>query len=157
MVAPITSTSTSTNKQEITNVILSEKPSGSADIAEIFDHWVSLTYTGKGPKPKLSPKRRQRIKARIADGWTVDQIKQALTGYSRDPFWRGENDGKPKLEIAYRLASTEEIERGLSLHTNPGRATTLRAVVQPHLSKTTNDEYDAFFATNSIIVGGGNE
>lgn len=115
-----TETETYTNK-EITNVILSEKASASADINEVFEHWVKLTYTGRGPKPKLSPKRKQRIKSRLADGWTVEQLKQALDGYARDPFWRGENDGKPKLELAYRLGSTEEIERGLSLHADPAR------------------------------------
>jgi hypothetical protein len=110
-----------TTQHNTTQELLSEKQASRDDsgIKKVFDHWVSTTWNGRGVQPKLSPKRKTRIGARLKDGWTVEQLTQVLDGYAADPFYSGQQDGKPKLEIAYRLGSTEEVERGLQLATAP--------------------------------------
>ena len=99
--------------------ILSERASHPtsdlADIKTVFEHWTKISWNGIGPRPKLSDKRKQRIRSRLKEGWTVADLCTSLDGYAKDPFWNGTQDGKPKLELAYRIGSTEEIERGLQL------------------------------------------
>lgn len=109
-----TETETEIEKEIKKEELLSESTPTHDDIQTVFEHWVTTTWTGKGVRPKLSPKRRQRIKSRLKD-WSVQQLQDAISGYAADPFYSGEKDGKPKLELVNRLASTEEVERGLSL------------------------------------------
>jgi hypothetical protein len=74
----------------------------------------------------------------LKEGWTVADLISCLDGYAKTPFWNGSQDGKPKLELVYRIGSTEEIERGLQL-VNKGR--TLNTT-QRH----TEAELDAYIA-----------
>jgi len=46
------------------------------------------------PRAKLDSKRRRSIKARLKDGYTVDDIRKAITGCKQSPFHQGENDSR---------------------------------------------------------------
>lgn len=104
----------------IAKAILSESPKATADpeqVNRVFQHWKGLTWPGQGRAPSLSTKRKQRIKARMQqDGFTVDELCNALSGYAADPFWNGTEDGRKHMELAYRLADVENVERGLALY-----------------------------------------
>jgi hypothetical protein len=44
------------------------------------------------PQSKLTPKRKKAISGRLKEGYTVDEIRAAIDGCSRDPFSMGQND-----------------------------------------------------------------
>ncbi len=87
--------------------ILSEKADEPGPV-EVFEHWLKLTWSGKGKRPLLSEDRKKRIRARLAEGFTVEQLQNALTGYRADAFFAD------KMEIAFRLGKPSEVERGLA-------------------------------------------
>lgn len=68
--------------------------SAKADIvSELFAHWCEVM--NKNPNSsKLTPKRRKAIKARLDDGYSIDDIRKAILGCSQDKFSMGENDRK---------------------------------------------------------------
>lgn len=72
-------------------------PSGSEEFEEVFSHWISVMGKEKHP-PKKSDRRRSRVKARLAEGFTVDDLKAAVTGCSLSPHHMGQNDRGPKGE-----------------------------------------------------------
>jgi len=60
-------------------------------VRQLFDFWQDeLNH----PRAKLDSKRRRAIKARLKDGYTVDDIQKAITGCKHSPFHQGENDNK---------------------------------------------------------------
>jgi hypothetical protein len=60
------------------------------DILNIFGHWCSRMK--KANNTKLTKDRKAKIKARLKEGYTVDQIKQAIDGCARSPYHMGQND-----------------------------------------------------------------
>lgn len=67
-------------EKELTN------SSESEDIRQVFDYHVSIFNTGRGPKAKLTDDRRRKIRARLKEGFTVDQLKDAILGCSKSNF-----------------------------------------------------------------------
>lgn len=61
----------------------------SNDVQKIFDFWRTTMHH---PDAKLTGDRRRVIGARLADGYSVDQICQAITGCSKSAFHMGDND-----------------------------------------------------------------
>jgi len=61
----------------------------SQDIQEIFDYWVKVMNK---PKAKLIPARTTKIKARLKEGYTVDEVKLAVDGCAKSPHNMGDND-----------------------------------------------------------------
>lgn len=59
-------------------------------VKEVFDHWI--TTMGKTSQAKLTDKRKKCIEARLKEGYTVDQIKQAIEGCAKSPHHMGQND-----------------------------------------------------------------
>jgi len=59
------------------------------NIKTIFSYWRDCM--GK-PKAKFLKERKACIKARIKEGFTVDQIKQAVDGCKKSPHHMGKND-----------------------------------------------------------------
>lgn len=59
-------------------------------VKEVFDHWI--TTMGKTSQAKLTDKRKKCVEARLKEGYTVDQIKQAIEGCAKSPHHMGQND-----------------------------------------------------------------
>ena len=59
------------------------------DVDIIFAHWQKVM---DHPAAKLLPVREKLIKARLREGYTVDQVKQAIDGCRSSKFHMGEND-----------------------------------------------------------------
>jgi hypothetical protein len=57
----------------------------------IFEYW--RVTMGKGHTVKFGNDRRQKVRARLREGYTVEQIKRAIDGCAGSAFHRGENDG----------------------------------------------------------------
>ncbi len=85
------------------------KPAG--EIQQIFDYWVEKTWGRKGPTPKLSDKRRRKIK-RALDLYDLQTCKDAIDGIMLSDFHQGFNArGQKYLDIELILRDAEHIER----------------------------------------------
>jgi hypothetical protein len=60
-------------------------PSG--DVSAVLDYWAETLYPGR--KPKYDPKRCKRVKARLAEGFSVEELKRAVDGAKKDDFLMG--------------------------------------------------------------------
>lgn len=87
-----------------------------ADVKKVFDAWKKHR-----PNPdavKLTDPRRKTIRARLADGYTADQLALLVGDYahladtSEAIFWRGENpQGVEYLDIAMNLLRPQKIAK----------------------------------------------
>lgn len=78
-------------------------------INDIFDHWRSVM--GKTNQVILTKKRSNCIYARLKEGYTVSQIKQAITMCAKSPYHMGQNDtGTVYDDITLICRSGDKIE-----------------------------------------------
>ncbi len=61
----------------------------SSSVKEIFEYWQEVM---NHPKAKLTPGRRQKIKARLTQGYSIEDIKKAIDGCKASPHHMGQND-----------------------------------------------------------------
>ena len=79
-------------------------------INKIFDYW--KVTMNKNNSAKLTSARMTKIKARLNDGYTVDQIKEAISGCARSEFHMGKNDnGKKYNDIELICRDGKNIEQ----------------------------------------------
>ena len=62
------------------------------DCQTVFDYWCEVM--GKSGNAKLTTKRKNAVIKRLAEGYTVEHIKQAIDGCKRSPFHMGQNENK---------------------------------------------------------------
>lgn len=105
----------------------SDKPSSDVeDVRAVFTHWLAITKHDAA-RTKLTKERRAKIVARLREGYTVDQLKQAIDGCAKSPFHSGDNDrGQRYDDIVTTLKSgssvEQHIERLTGSATSRGRA-----------------------------------
>jgi hypothetical protein len=63
---------------------------GTSSAEQVFEFWRSTM--GKIASVKFSPERRKAVEARLKQGYTVAQLKQAVEGNRASPHHRGVND-----------------------------------------------------------------
>jgi len=99
-------------------------PDRAATIRSIYQHWCEQSGN---TRRKLTADRRSRINARLADGYTPDEIKQAITNGLRDPFLQGDNPrGRVYDDLSTIIGSAEKLERYRDAATrNPTSASTI--------------------------------
>jgi hypothetical protein len=72
------------------------------------------------PQARLDQKRRKAITARLADGYTPEQLIMAIHGCHNDPWYRGENErGKSYCELTLILRDADHVDRFIQLHEAP--------------------------------------
>ncbi|MBN3755898.1 hypothetical protein G3N95_23335 [Paraburkholderia sp. Tr-20389] len=59
------------------------------DVEAVFDYWKAKR---EHPRAKLDAKREKNIRARLADGYMVAELCQAVDGIAKSAFHMGEND-----------------------------------------------------------------
>lgn len=104
---------TSTAKSEVSDTQAlkpetEEGPKPDSSVREIFDYWRN-TLAHK--KAKLTPDRAAKIKARLREGYTVEQCKRAIDGCGSSAFHRGENDSGTlydSIDLIFRNGSKLE-------------------------------------------------
>lgn len=75
----------------------------------VFNHWVLVMNKGSSTKP--TPGRINKIKARLKEGYTVEDLKQAINGCRQDPFSMGDNDrNKPFNDVELICRTGEKVE-----------------------------------------------
>ena len=102
------------NQEPLTSLVIKDKvvksDKSNVDHIEIFEHWKSVM--GKGNNSVLNDKRTKAIAARLKEGYTVEQIKTAITGCSMTPHNMGQNDnGKKYDELELICRDGSQVER----------------------------------------------
>lgn len=106
-------------RQDVTNTSTSDRPKLdlSMPAREVFEHWCSVMQ--KRTNTIFSKDRQAKVKARLREGYTVDQLKEAITGYTHIPFNMGDNADNRRwddLELICRSGSNVDkgIEAGIA-------------------------------------------
>ncbi len=74
-----------------TTVDLAGANSTALPVTVVFDYWRSRMDKSRA---QLDDKRRRAIAGRLRDGYTVEQVKQAIDGCALSPWHQGQNDRK---------------------------------------------------------------
>lgn len=79
------------------------------DVRRVFDEWVRVT--GRTDRTRLDDKRRALI-ARQLKHYPVDDLMDAVRGWQRSPFHRGQNaTGEPVHDLRQLIGDAEHLER----------------------------------------------
>ena len=90
---PTVETKTLVGSPEPTGVSADEDSNGpdTEAVRDVFAHWLNgWRRVAKGREPKLDQKRRGKVRARMREGYTVDDLKRAIDGMFSTP-WNLEN------------------------------------------------------------------
>lgn len=83
-------------------------------IQQVFTHWVIIM--GK-KRARLDEKRRRTIKARLADGYEVQDLLDAINGNYLSPFHQGDNaDRTVYNELSLICRDSEHIDRFIEFY-----------------------------------------
>jgi len=96
----------------------STKAAPSLDIPRmLFDHW--LTATNRNPNQnRLTAGRRAHVNGRLRDGYTVEQLQQAIDGIAGSAWHKGANpNGKRYDTFDFIMRSGENVEKGMEAAT----------------------------------------
>jgi hypothetical protein len=88
-------------------------------VVAVFEHWRDIVWKGRAV---LNDQRRARIAARLAEGFTVDDLKRAVDGASKDDWLMGRDEkarqgGWRDVETVFRHAG--QVERLMLLAPAP--------------------------------------
>ena len=83
----------------------------------LLDHWASA-FSRQASRVRLSTKRARAVKAALADGRTVEDLRHSIEGHATNP-WRLE---APSHNEFATLLRPENIEAGLELYAEQGLA-----------------------------------
>lgn len=79
------------------------------DVKIVFDHW---RHVMDHPKARLTQDRRTKIKARLAEGYTVEDLKRAIDGCKASKYHMGGNDnGTVHDRIGLIFRNGEKVEQ----------------------------------------------
>lgn len=107
----LTSNNTNTNNTKNntnTNINIMVKEDLNDKAKEVFEYWQN---TLNHKKAKYSQDKARKIKARIKEGFTVEECKEAIDGCAKSPFHNGQNNDKKKyhsIDLIFRNASKLE-------------------------------------------------
>lgn len=62
---------------------------------EVFDHWQQVMDK---PRALFTEDRRRKVRARLREGYTVEQLKAAVDGCRRSAFHMGRNDRRVRYD-----------------------------------------------------------
>jgi hypothetical protein len=83
-------------------------------------------YSAYHPHARLDKKRRDAITARLAEGYTVEQLCHAIDGCHQDPWYQGDNDrGQAYCELTLILRDAAHVEKFVGLFHHPRRPRSL--------------------------------
>lgn len=98
-------------------VLVPARSSERAQMAEVVAHY-------RGHHPKAFPRglrahmdEARKIKCRLSEGFTVEDLKRAIDGYHADPWHLGLNErNKPFLDLELIVRDAKHVQKGLEFH-----------------------------------------
>lgn len=110
-------------------------PMTSDAVQRVFDHWAAgEKRTGGVSRAMLTPERRKRIRARLKDGYTVEELCMAIDGFHADPFHLGKNNRDSRYtDLHTILKSAAKVDAGIakSGRRSPGGPQRRTSLVNP--------------------------
>ncbi|QRS18169.1 replication protein [Klebsiella oxytoca] len=104
---PIVPTGDGCEKRVVEEVIQDEPLAD--PVRQVFAHWQTEHHHLTA---KLDDKRRKRIKARLAEGFTADELCRAISGAKGDPWLMGKNPSKKRYDgVETILRDAAQVER----------------------------------------------
>jgi uncharacterized phage protein (TIGR02220 family) len=97
--------------------------------AEFFEHWTQKLWTPihGTRKPKLTQGRRKPVRARLREGFTLDQLKLVVDHVAVSEFMMGENDsGRAYIEPENFLRNRAKAEQWLAAKPRNGKGSVQR-------------------------------
>jgi hypothetical protein len=87
----------------------------SDEIQAVFAHYRTL-HPRAHPKPKSGSPEWRKIRDRLAEGYTVEALKQAIDGCHKSKFHQGENDSRTKyLDLELIVRSSTHVAKFIEL------------------------------------------
>ena len=121
--------------------------SNSDSALEVFEYW-KMVMNKKG-RCMFSAKRAGKIKARLKDGYTIDEIKDAIDGCSKSSFHMGANSGGKKYNDIELICRDEAKLEGF-IEANEPQEVINETRKLSHSARTlgTSERLQAFFEAN---------
>lgn len=105
---------------------------------QIFTYWQEVMK--KTSMAKLTERRRKSIQARLREGYSVDQIKQAINGCAQSPYHMGQNDsGTVYDDLTLICRSGDKLEQFAN---NIGKGSSIDRKEQPGKRISAHDDFD---------------
>ncbi len=99
------------------------------DVQQVFEHWQQVT--GKH-KAKLTNDRKQKVQARLREGFSVDELKEAVDGLAKSAWHQGDNpQGKRYDDLALVCRQGSKVEQFIELARTGGGNGANRQSSQP--------------------------
>lgn len=96
--------------------------------AAVFAHWQKVMGHSKA---KLDAKRQRLIEARLKDGYTVEDLCNAITGCSLSPYHMGQNEQGTRYDgIDLICRDGGKVDKFLATYRNPPRATGRQGLIE---------------------------
>lgn len=92
----------------------SSSTTASVDNAKfLFEYW--LAKTGRSHQQyRLTKSRRAKVNGRLSDGYTIEQLKQAIDGIAQSSWHSGDNPNSKRYDtFDFIFRSGENIEKGI--------------------------------------------
>ena len=104
------------------------------------------------PKAKLTPGRRRVVLARLREGYTVEQVKQAISACSASPWHMGVNDRKVVYnDLTLICRSGEKLEAFLALGGGSAEDPEIEVLQRGALQALQEGRTDDYNRTNARI------
>ena len=92
-----------------------EKQNRARDIRAVYDHYRE-SHPRSHPKPKSNSTEWRKIKARLAEGYSVDDLKTAIDGCHKSPYHCGENSaGKTYQSLELIVRDSSHVQQFIEL------------------------------------------
>jgi hypothetical protein len=79
-------------------------------VTRVLEHWAGQGYHGR--RPKLTSERRKRVAARLAEGFTPEELKLAVEGAELDDWLMGRKKDSPGYrDIETLLRDAAQVEK----------------------------------------------
>lgn len=92
-----------------------DDPRTTEQVKAVFDHWLAGEQrTGGAERALLTDGRRTVIRARLDDGYTVDDLCKCIDGFHADPFHLGQNNRQSRYtDITTLLKNARKVDAGM--------------------------------------------
>lgn len=105
---------TNTDTKKKTRLNGARVPSRHIDL--IFQHWQEVH---SHPEAKATEKRRRLISERLKT-YSLEDLREAISGYALSPFHRGDNEQRTKYDsLELILRDAEHVEKGMQFARSP--------------------------------------
>ena len=104
------------------------RPSVAQNARTVFAHWQKVMGH---PRAVLDAKRQRLIEARLKDGYTVEDLCNAITGCSLSPYHMGQNEQGTRYDgIDLICRDGGKVDKFLATYRNPPRATGRQGLIE---------------------------